>query len=495
MSISNILFLYLRVEIYIFYIILVWVLIYLINIYFYSLSLKVYIKFFIIPVILLILYDLIYNPIEQIESIYYLNNYFIYNNSIAHIQIIMLIILLFYFIILLNYSKYINLPYFEYTLLILLTFFGLQIMVICNHLFLILLFLELVNLCIYCLLALNKVSNFGIEVSYKYFVQSAFSTILGFFALSILSFSLGTLDLHELSLLVWNDNLWSNYISQIAIFWLTLNFFFKLGLFPLHSWVADVYQASLIITALFIATLPKVAYIFVFFKLLLSFSEIISYFSLMLAFCTIIYGSLITLYQTNIKRLIGYGSMVHVGFIIYSMSLYSIDGLSAAFFYLFIYILLIYFVFSFFLYLFEINNNKDLFFIENISQLNNIFNKNKLIISIFVLILFSFAGLPFFIGFLAKWSIFLNLIINNKYIELGILLIISLISTVYYIRIIRFLFFFEMKINTVYMYNTLKNNNIFLLFVLFLFFLNIFLIFYYSSIYVYIWKDVYFYFK
>lgn len=155
-------------------------------------------------------------------------------------------------------------------------------------------------------------------------------------------------------------------------------------------------------TLLFIATIPKIAYIIVFFKLLINFYTIINIISFIISFCTIIYGSIITLYQTNIKRLLGYGSMVHIGLIIYAMSIYTIDSLSAAFFYLIIYIILIYFIFCFFIYLFESKEYSEIFFIENLSQLNILLNKNKILNFMYIFILFSFAGLPIFIGFFAK---------------------------------------------------------------------------------------------
>jgi NADH:ubiquinone oxidoreductase subunit 2 (subunit N) len=94
--------------------------------------------------------------------------------------------------------------------------------------------------------------------------------------------------------------------------------------------------------------------------------------------------------------------MVHVGFIIYSISLLTTESISSAFFYLIFYILLILFLFSFIIFLYEKNNEETIFFIENISQIGIILNKNKILVFLLAFILFSFAGLPFFIGFLSK---------------------------------------------------------------------------------------------
>jgi len=360
-------------------------------------------------------------------------------------------------------------------------------MIISNNLFIIFLFLELVNLCLYCLIGLNKYSNFGIEIAFKYFIQSAYSTIIGFFALSLIYWSLGTLFINEIGLLLINK---IDLFSYIGIFLLILSIFFKLGLFPLHSWIADLYQGSFIIVTLYIATIPKIAYIFLFLKLLLEFNYIICNFSLLIAFITILYGSIIALYQTNLRRLIAYGSMVHTGFIIYSMSLYSYDGISSAFFYLLFYILLVYFLFGFILFLYEINEDKNTFLMENISQIGIIFKINKLITILFSFILFSFAGLPLFVGFVSKWNIFLSLILYKKYVELFFLLLISVVSLVYYIRIIRFLFFYEIKDKKVKIIININNINLLLITIIFIFILNILIIFYHSIIYLYILKII-----
>jgi NADH-quinone oxidoreductase subunit N len=119
----------------------------------------------------------------------------------------MIVCMLFYFILLNNFNKIIKIPIFEYLILILTCLFGLFIIIRSNHLFVIFLFLELVNLCIYCLISLNKNSNMGIECAYKYFVQSSFATIIGFFGVSLIYISTGTLFLNELSILISYDNL------------------------------------------------------------------------------------------------------------------------------------------------------------------------------------------------------------------------------------------------------------------------------------------------
>lgn len=114
-----------------------------------------------------------------------------------------------------------------------------------------------------------------------------------------------------------------------------------------------------------------------------------------------LYGAIITLYQVSLKRLLAYGSMVHMGFILYSLSLYSAISIASSVFYLLVYIVLTIFMFSFMFFLFE-ENEKGVNFLDDISRLYNVLNKNSLLSLYFAYIILSLAGLPFFIGFISK---------------------------------------------------------------------------------------------
>jgi NADH:ubiquinone oxidoreductase subunit 2 (subunit N) len=106
-------------------------------------------------------------------------------------------------------------------------------MVSTNHLFYIFVFLEMVNLSLYVLIGLNKYSNFGIEIAYKYFIQSSYVTLVGLFGVSIIYIKTGTLFLSELNFIIYSfpaDNL-----IIFSFFLIFITFFFKLGLFPLHN--------------------------------------------------------------------------------------------------------------------------------------------------------------------------------------------------------------------------------------------------------------------
>jgi NADH-quinone oxidoreductase subunit N len=332
------------------------------------------------------------------------------------------------------------------------------------------------------LIGLNKNSNLGIESAYKYFVQSSVATIIGFFGISLIYMSVGTLNLNELSILMmFND---TNWLFILGIYFITSTIFFKLGIFPLHSWIPDVYQGALLISVIFIAILPKIAYVVLFFKLFIEFHSIINNYCLLFSLLSIFYGSVISLYQTNFRRLLAYGSMVHMGLIVYSISLFTVQSIAAAFFYLVSYIILMLFTFSFMFFLFE-KKKHELYYLDSISQFNSLIG-NKFLVFSFSLILFSLAGLPFFLGFISKWYIFLSLLNNYNYFELFLLLGISVLSASYYIRLIRFIFFSENKIKKVKLHTSLDFSFGFYDLLVFLIFLNIFIILIHNTVYLFI---------
>jgi NADH-quinone oxidoreductase subunit N len=423
-------------------------------------------------------------------TVYLFNNFIIYNDLIKLFKTCMTLFFFAYLIIIYNFNNIIKIPIVEYLILIFLCFFSLVMIIISNHLFVILLFLEIVNICLYCLIGLNKNSNKGIEAAFKYFIQSAFATIMGFFSISLIYLSTGTLFLNELVILLNESNI--IFILQFSLYVLITVVFFKLGLFPLHSWIADIYQGSYLIVTLFIATLPKLAYIFLFLKIFIISPNLFVNYSLYIALFSMLYGSIITLYQVSFKRLLAYGSMVHMGFILYSLSLYTAISITSSIFYLLIYILLMIFIFCFMFFLFEENKeSKDgMHLLDDISKLYNVLNKNYLLSLYFAFVIISLAGLPFFIGFISKWYIFVGLLVKNQFMDLIILIGTSVLSAVYYIRLIRFLSFTENKDKKIKFYTIIKLNKFFYFLIIFLFILNIFIIFYHNWIYLYIFKCV-----
>jgi NADH-quinone oxidoreductase subunit N len=418
-----------------------------------------------------------------------INNYFIYNDTIFWVKIFIILIVLCYLLMLYNYLKIKqDIPIFEYIILILIALFSVFMIISGNNLFLIFVFMELLNLCIYCLLGINKESNRGIESAFKYFIQSAFATIIGLLGLSLIYFSIGTLFLHELSILVNNNDF--NWITKLGVYCIFLSIFFKLGVFPLHSWLPEVYEGAILITLIFIATIPKVGYVMLFFKLYYIFLFFIKIFCLFIISISIIYGSIIALYQTSFRRLLAYGSMGHIGLLLFAISNISINTIVGGFYYLILYIILMLFIFSFMFFLFEVNK-EGLIMIDEISQISLKIANNFLLSNFFIFILASLAGLPFFLGFIAKWYVFSGLINLYNLCTVFIFLCVNILSAIYYIRIIRFHLFLKEKNEKILVYSSiLQDENTMYNFMIVLFFLNIFFILFHSGIYLVLLKII-----
>lgn len=190
-----------------------------------------------IYVSMLFLYLLLRCSLEDLDcssTVYLFNNHIIFNNTIQLLKTYMVLFFFAYLIIICNFNNIIKIPIVEYLVLIFLCFFSLIMIIISNHLFVIFLFLEIVNICLYCLIGLNKESNKGIEAAFKYFMQSSFITIMGFFAVSLIYLYTGTLFLNELAVLFNNESNFS-FLLDFSLYILFFVIFFKLGLFPLHS--------------------------------------------------------------------------------------------------------------------------------------------------------------------------------------------------------------------------------------------------------------------
>jgi NADH-quinone oxidoreductase subunit N len=365
-------------------------------------------------------------------------------------------------------------------------------MVSTNHLFYIFVFLEMVNLSLYVLIGLNKYSNFGIEIAYKYFIQSSYVTLVGLFGVSIIYIKTGTLFLSELNFIIYSfpaDNL-----IIFSFFLIFITFFFKLGLFPLHNWVADLYQNAHLVTVAFIGIVPKVAYIYIFFKIygVVSQFHIIFFFVILIGFFSILYGSILSLYEVSIRRLLGYGSIVHMGFIIIAISLFELTSIASAFLYIFFYTLLMFSSFIFLLLFIERKeDNNEIIFVDNITFIGKFLNKNLLLTVVFSFVILSLAGLPFFMGFFSKLYILLALISMGYFFLVIILLFVNILITIYYIRLIRFLLFTEdrnMKVN--YLYVNIKFSKSLYDLMMFLFILNIFVLFYHNYILLFILNTI-----
>ena len=216
---------------------------------------------------------------------------------------------------------------------------------------------------------------------------------------------------------------------------------FKISVVPFHMWVPDVYEGAATPVTAFFASVPKMAAIVMLLRLLyvpfdsyiLSWSQIIIFVSL----CSIALGSIVAIWQTNIKRLIAYSSIAHMGFAILALSTGKSSDVSSILIYMIIYVVS---NIGFFACLINIQNKSDRS-IENITDLSGLSVKNPALAISIAVYMFSFAGIPPLAGFFAKYFIFME-IIEEGLISLAVFgLIASVIGSFYYIRFVKVMFF------------------------------------------------------
>lgn len=454
------------------------------KIYFFELELFSQI-FFILICLILLLFN------QKLEGIF-LDFLFINDNSGTFLKITFLFVILVSLPIMFQNFKTQKINFLEYFILYLLAIFGLFLLINCYDLISAYLILELQALCFYILASFNRSSSFSIESGLKYFIIGSF--ISGFFLFGcLLVYSiLGTTNFQKILLLLivpFNETLNIYFlILLLGVFLITSTLLFKIAVFPFHFWAADVYEGAPLISTIVFTVLTKVS-LFTFFirwlaVILPNFSEL-SVFLICSGIGSIFIGAYMALEQKRFKRFIIYSSISQMGFIVTVLSIYTLNAYISVYFYLFIYLISILVLWSCLTIIYSFNFIKNKFFKSFLNRpifltdLNCLFRSNYFWSTVILIIFFSFSGIPPFSGFLAKIFIILSLINEQFYFVSFLLVVLSILSSFYYMRIIKIIFFEKviysfslLKFYSNFNNDTLTNSiyviKVFLTFILFL---------------------------
>lgn len=343
---------------------------------------------------------------------------------------------------------------FEYFILILCAVLGLMLLVSSYDLISLYLAIEMQSLCLYVLAAAKKDSTFSTEAGLKYFILGSFSSALLLFGISLIYGCTGTTNFENLSLLFAGTNLKESVSVvdsiEIGLIFIAAAFFFKIAAAPLHMWSPDVYEGAPVSSTIFFAVIPKIAMFSVFLRLFQTvFSNFQEVFLLIVVFfslVSVVVGSFVALKQKKIKRLLAYSSISHVGYMLLAFSANSIEGTQALFFYLIIYMITSLILWSLLL---SINTSKNMERSKTLVDLSFLSTTNPLLALTGLIAFFSLAGVPPLAGFYAKMSIFLATIGSSLIYASVFAILTSVISSYYYIRIIKNLYF-EKRENTTF---------------------------------------------
>ncbi len=406
-------------------------------------------------IILILTIAIILNNPNNQEKIFL--NSFIRDDFSNYFKILILISSLF----VLNSSKSFiienNLDKFEYPIIILLSILGMFFMVSSNDLILFYLGLELQSLSLYILASIDRDNLKSSESGIKYFVLSALSSGLLLYGCSLLYGFTGSTNFD----LIANQLSKENVGAVFAMVFVLVGLAFKVSAVPFHMWTPDVYEGAPTSITNYFAVVPKVAGLALLIKfMLIPFSNILLEWQTILIFISIasmILGSVAAIVQKNLKRLLAYSSIGHVGYALAGVATGAISGYESAIIYISIYVVMNIGAFSC-LYLLK----KDGQYKENISDLSGVSKKQPILAISFLIILFSLAGIPPLGGFFAKFYIFISVLEQEMYTLAIIGLLTTVLSAFYYLQIIKTIYFDDSAITFEPVKNKIAKISIFL---------------------------------
>ena len=345
--------------------------------------------------------------------------------------------------VMLTSSKYIELTKInkmEYPILILSAILGMMVMISSNDLIVFYMGLELQSLALYVLASFNRENLLSTESGLKYFVLSALSSGLLLYGCSLIYGFTETTNFNE----ILQNSKSGQYGLTFGIVFVLVGLAFKISAVPFHMWAPDVYQGSPTSVTTFFAILPKIAALSVFIRFLyVPFAEMNDQWQMIIVFLSIasmIFGAVAAIGQKNLKRLVAYSSIGHMGYALAGLASGTNQGIQGSISYMAIYLVM---NLAFFSCLFMLRRNNEYY--ENIEDLSGLSKNHPVLSFSLLIILFSLAGIPPLAGFFAKFYVFMAVIEQQMYFLAIIGLLATVVAAFYYLRIIKIIYFDKEK--------------------------------------------------
>lgn len=334
----------------------------------------------------------------------------------------------------------------EFYLLGLFALLGQMVMISAGNLLVVYVGLELLSLSLYAMCALRRDSVQAVEAAMKYFVLGALASGFLLYGMSMIYGGAGTLEILKIA-----KALQSGSVDRTAAFgavFVVAGLAFKFGAVPFHMWVPDVYEGTPTPVTLFIAGAPKLAAFAIAFRILVEGLSGIAHdwqqMLMMLSVGSIVLGNVIAISQTNIKRMLAYSTISHVGFVFLGLLSGTVDGdsanagnaYSAALFYVITYVLMTLGTFGVLMALARRG-----FECDQIDDLKGLGKRSPWLAMLMLLLMFSMAGIPPLVGFYGKLLV-LQSVVQAGYLWLAIVAVIfSLVGAFYYLRVVKVMLF------------------------------------------------------
>ena len=300
--------------------------------------------------------------------------------------------------------------------------------------------LELTSLPLYALVASQRRDGLAVEAAVKYFIMGALASVFILFGMSLLYGLTGNLDLDQIANALTVDLHKSQLMLTFAMIFIIAGASFKLALFPFHMWIPDVYVGAHPVMTLFLSAAPKIAGLAMFLRLsMFGLFDVFHYSSHLFALIgltSIIFGNLSALVQKDLRRLLAYSTISHMGYAILSFVAAGQVGQTAALFYILIYSLMTTAAFSAL-----ILAKQDNVVLLQISDLKGLAKRCPWLAAMLLIVFFSMAGVPPAIGFLAKFLV-IRALVNTSHIYVATFaLIFAVVGAFYYLRLIKTMYF------------------------------------------------------
>jgi len=391
-------------------------------------------------IVLLVTAVITFNETLVIEEILLFNKSVIIDYLSSFMKIVTLLSAFFVLVISSNYLRTLKIFIIEYPILILSSVLGMMVMISSNDLIVFYMGLELQSLALYVLATFNRDQLKSSEAGLKYFVLSALSSGLLLYGCSLIYGFTGSTNFN----LIANQLNSNEYALTFGIVFILVGLAFKISAVPFHMWAPDVYEGSPTSVTLFFTMVPKIAALTVFIRFLyVPFLNLIDQWQMIIIFLSIasmLFGAIAAIGQNNLKRLVAYSSIGHIGYALAGLATGSNAGIQSSIIYLSIYILMNFGLFSCLLMM-KRNNN----YYEDLEDLSGLSKNHPLLSLSLLIILFSLAGIPPLAGFFAKFYIFKSVLEQSMYFLAIVGLLSTVIAAFYYLRIIKIIYFDKEK--------------------------------------------------
>ncbi len=328
----------------------------------------------------------------------------------------------------------------EYFVLCLFSIFGMMVLISARSFLTLYLGIELFALPLYALISIVKKDSVAPEAAMKYFVMGALASGLLLYGISLLYGVTGSFQLQTVAAALAQQMQHPHPALLFGLVFVLVGLAFKFGAVPFHLWLPDVYQGAPLSVTLFIGTLPKLAAFGFAVRLLIdTFMPFALYWQPILVIMSVLsltIGNVVAIAQTNLKRMLAYSTIAHMGFLFLGLLAGPESGFAAALDYVIIYALMALGAFGIMTVL-----SAQGFEAENIADFRGLGVRNPWLAFLMMMVLFSLAGIPPFAGFYAKLLV-LNALVNAGYLWLAVFaVLLTVVGAYYYLRVIRVMFF------------------------------------------------------